>query len=307
MSRVMLLRLLLFSACVWLASCTQVMFYPSQKTFYKPQDKGYQYVDLTMFAFDGTRLNAWLFPARTAQRKGVIAYYHGNSNNLSYHVIQAGWLVDEGYDVFMLDYRGFGKSEGEVDLANSLKDIRSSLRWLIGQYPDAPLYVFGQSLGAAMSGFVVATTPDVKAASHGVIMDSGFSSYPRIVQEVMQKNWLTWSAQLPASWLLPEKFDPVRVVADISPVPLLIVHGRDDKLVSYAHAEALYAAAQPPKSMLSFDGGHNQAWLNPANRDQLLYFLAHGRLRANACSARNDEPKLTCDSPVDLEQALVLY
>ncbi|CAA0115126.1 putative protein [BD1-7 clade bacterium] len=287
MTRVNILRPLLVLACVWLAGCTQVMFYPSDKTFYKPEEKGYFYDDLTLFAFDGIELDAWLFPARTAGRKGVVAYFHGNSNNLSYHVIQAGWLTDEGYDVFMIDYRGFGDSQGEVDLANSLKDIRTSLRWLYAQYPDTPHFVYGQSLGAAMSGFVVATTPDVKAATQAVVLDSGFSAYPLIVQQVMSRNWLTWPVQLPASWLLPIKFNPVDVIADIAPVPLLIVHGHDDKLVEYSHAETLFAAAHAPKSLLSFAGGHNQAWLDEDNRQELLYFLANGKLKPEGDRAVN--------------------
>lgn len=260
--------ILLFSAC------SNLVFYPTKNWQTTPDKHGYEYLNFYYPADDGTQLNAWLMPATTADKKGLVVHFHGNSQNIGSHVGQVYWLTDQGYDVFLMDYRGFGKSKGEVDLEKSLDDIATTLRFIYQHYPEQKTYVLAQSLGASMAGFVLGSQPDLRKPLAGIVLDSGFTNYKAITRDVMSRHWLTWSFQYPASWAMPKGLGLDKVIADIAPTPLLIIHGTKDSVVPFRFGEALFDKAQKPKAFLRYDGGHIAAFYDAGNRQLLLDWLA---------------------------------
>lgn len=107
----------------------------------------------------------------------------------------------------------------------------------------------------------------------GVFLDAGFTGYGAIAKEVAASNWLTWPFQYLALWAMPKGHDLVDEIANISPLPLLLIHGERDVLVPSAHAAALFAAARPPKQLLRYDGGHIETFAKLENRDAVEYFI----------------------------------
>ena len=189
------------------------------------------------------------------------------------------WLTDEGYDVLLVDYRGFGHSEGEVNIHKNIIDIGTAMQYFFEQYPDERKYLLGQSIGAAMSGYVLATQPQLCKQFEAVALDSGFAEYGRITRDVLNGSWVTWAFQYPISWTMPGQYDLLPVIDHIAPTPLLIVHGKKDTLVSFDHAEDLFARAGRPKSFLWFDGPHIGAFLDANNRKALVNFYQYGVLQ----------------------------
>ncbi|NRB38425.1 MAG: alpha/beta hydrolase [Pseudomonadales bacterium] len=272
-------RLLLLIFCQ-LAGCSGFLFYPSKEWQYDPKDRGYDYQSISIAAEDGILLNAWLMPQRTETRKGAVIYFHGNAQNIGSHVAQVFWLTDAGYDVLLVDYRGFGHSEGRVDIDKNIVDIGSAMNFFFSMYEkDEKKYLLGQSIGAAMSGYVLATRPELRKGFDGIALDSGFAEYRRITRDVVSRNWITWVFQYPISWSMPGRYDLLDVIDKISPTPLLIIHGKKDFLVGFDHAEDLFAKAGRPKSMLWFDGPHIGAFLDEANRQALVNFYQYGLLQ----------------------------
>ncbi len=271
--------LVLLLSTVPITGCSDLLFFPSNNVYTEPQQHGYHYQNLYIEASDGILLNAWLMPRRSDERKGAIIYFHGNAQNISSHVVQVIWLLDEGYDVMLVDYRGYGASQGTVDLDSTIDDIKISIEYFLNLYPKkTKKYLLGQSLGGAMSGYVAATQPQLTRQFSAIMLDASFASYQRVTRNTLSNFWLTWFFQYPLSWTIPSRYDLIDVIDKISPTPLLISHGTLDKVVSFDHAEDLFAQAQRPKSFLWFDGPHISVFNDEKNRQAVLNFFDNGRL-----------------------------
>jgi len=266
------------------AGCTQLFLYPGHMQVLHPEKLGLRYEDVWLTAPDGARLHGWHLRAPGTPR-GTILHLHGNAENISTFIAAVHWLPAAGYDVRMVDYRGYGRSEGVATIDSVHEDARLALRDLLGR--PGPLFVFGQSLGGAAAIHAVAHEP-ARARLSGVIAEGAFSSYKRIAREKMNQLWLTWPFQYPFSWLLfSDRYAAVDVVGRIAPVPLLIVHGEADEVVPPEHGRRLYAAAREPRELwLVPETGHVAAFTKAENRERLLAFLArHAQAPASAPAA----------------------
>ncbi|WP_390615524.1 alpha/beta hydrolase [Maricurvus nonylphenolicus] len=277
----LLLRVILalvFVGC--LSGCNNLLFYPSKQWRQTPADLNLEYQDITLSAADGTRLSAWWLPAQR-EVKGSVLFLHGNAENISTHIHSVSWLPAQGYQVLLLDYRGYGHSAGSPSLPEVFSDIEAGLTWLV-EAPETqgkPKIVLGQSLGAAMGGYVIGRSTNLSSAPwreylDAVILDSGFTGYRAIAREAAASHWLTWSLQYPVSLVMPGDYDLLDVVGNISPVPLLLIHGTQDRVIPYHHVETLFAAANNPKSKLRFDGPHIATFNDKENQQLVLEFLS---------------------------------
>ena len=257
-----------------LSGCSNMLFYPQAGWVRTPTELGVEYRDVELEATDGTKLSAWWLET-PAEAKGTILYLHGNAENISTHLGNVYWLPEAGYQVLLLDYRGYGKSEGKPGLPEIFDDIAISLEWVLEQRQvvGKPVYVLGQSLGAAMGGYVVATYPNLRAGLTGVVLDAGFTGYAEVGREVASRHWLTWTFQYPVAWGMPNDYDLIDHIQDIAPTPLLIIHGTEDEVIPFSYGERLHATAGDPKAFLRYDGPHTGTFRDLGNRDLVLGFL----------------------------------
>jgi len=259
---------------IMLASCSGLFFYPYRGHLQTPDQLGLAYKNVSLQAEDGVRLHAWFLPAVGTVR-GTVYYLHGNAENISTHIHSVRWLPDEGYNVLLLDYRGYGLSEGKAALPGALWDIKAGLQWLLERddIADTPLYLLGQSLGASLAIYFAATDEQARQHLNGVISDAAFTRYSDIVRHVAAGNWLTWLLQYPASWMVVKQYNPINYIAQITPMPLLLIHSRDDNVIPYSHGERLYQAATSPKQFLESRGFHGGTFNEESNRMALLSFF----------------------------------
>jgi hypothetical protein len=240
-----------------------------------PAALGIEYEDVTIVSADNTRLSAWWLEAY-GDVKGTVVFFHGNAENISTHLGSVYWLPEKGYQVLLLDYRGYGRSEGKPGFPGVFEDIDATLNWALGdaRVQGKPVYLFGQSLGATMSGYVTATSPELNSRLSGVVLDAAFASYQEITREVASRHWLTWSFQYPASWMMPRKYNLIDHIDEISPTPLLIIHGTQDEVIPFSNGEELYEAAGDPKNFMRYDGPHIQTFRDLQLRQMMLDFFA---------------------------------
>ncbi len=257
-----------------LAGCSHWIFFPQKIWQNIPEMENYQYDIINIKTRDGILLNAWLMPQRQGLRKGAIIYFHGNAENISINAKQVFWLTDYGYDVLLVDYRGYGHSGGEVDLDKTMTDIADALQWFVAHYDaNTPKYLIAHSLGASMSGYVIATEDDLRKKFSAVVLDAGFSSYQRIMREVMSQNWFVGLFKYPASMVMPKNYDLIDVIGQISPTPLVIIHGKSDPVVPFQHGADLFGNALSPKIFLSYEGYHLTAFDDIERRKWLVNYL----------------------------------
>ncbi len=248
-----------------LTSCTDLFFYPQKKYLLTPTELGLNWEEIEMPARDGTSLRLWLLKSDTPP-KATMLYLHGNAENMSTHIGSVYWLPAKGYDVLLLDYRGYGDSGGTPKLKPILGDIDDVLAFMINdaRVRNKKIVVFGQSLGGALAISTVANTT-LKPNICALIAESSFSSYRSIVQEKIAHFWITWPFQIPLSSTIDTTYDPLKAIAKISPIPLLLLHSTNDPIVPYHHSKKLFDQAGTPKDLWEVQGAQHAGALADEN------------------------------------------
>ena len=144
----------------------------------------------------GERIHAWWWPAEDP-RAPVVYYLHGVRWNLTGQLNRISQLRRFGFAVFAIDYRGFGKSDGEMPSeATVYEDARVGWKWLIAREPDpARRYIYGHSLGGAVAIDLAAELSGDPVGARGLIVESTFTSLPELVSE-MGYGWLPRVAEI---------------------------------------------------------------------------------------------------------------
>ena len=263
-----------------LQGCSTWLFYPVKGLPITPERAGLAYRDIWLQAADGTRLHAWWLPAKAGvEVRGTVLHLHGNGGNLAWHLGGSYWLPEQGYQVLLLDYRGYGLSDGEPLLPDVYQDIDAAFAWL-AQAPEAqgkPLVLLGQSLGGALAVHYLAEHADRRARLHALVLDGVPASYREVGRYALSNSWLTWPLQVPLSWLVPDGDSAIHAIPRLSGVPMLIYHSLDDEVVPLANGVRLYQAAPPPRAFQPTRGGHVQTFADATWRQVMLRYLEDPR------------------------------
>lgn len=264
---------LLLPVALTLSACSNLFFYPAEQLIRTPADIDLAYEEVYLDS-DGHRLHGWLLPA-AGETRGTVLFAHGNAENISTHIGSVYWLPEHGYRVFLFDYRGYGRSEGKPSIEGVVNDVQSAIAYLqtTEEAAGSGMVVYGQSLGGSVAVSAVAGLDD-RRSLEGVIVDSAFAGYRDIAREKMQQWWLTWPLSWPLSLLFPGQPDPVDDIARLSPLPVLVMHGTDDRIIPPAHGRRLYEAAREPRALWLLPGtGHNHGLQSDAHRQKFLGYL----------------------------------
>jgi uncharacterized protein len=236
-------------------------YYPSTEVYSRPDEFGLSHEDVSLQTSDGLTLHGWFLPA-IGEPRGTVIHFHGNAANVTAHVGLIDWLPRLGYHVLMFDYRGFGQSQGRVTRAGTIRDGNAAVDYARSR-PEAqnlPLFAYGQSLGGAVAIVVAAQRPELRA----VVAESPFSTHRRIATcHVRRLVYFDWLAKVLATAAISAGDDPLDVVAQIAPRPLLIIAAENDEICFPELARELYDAAGEPKSFWLVPGtAHLEVTLN---------------------------------------------
>ncbi len=229
----------------------RLVFFPDRYATneWDPGRMGVEVEDVFFTTSDGVRLHAWWAPPPSGQALGTsltILYFHGNAGNLTNRIENIAFLRQLPANVLAVDYRGYGKSEGRPTEAGVYLDAQAAYDYLFherGVVPDH-LVVLGQSLGVA-----VAVDLAWKRPVAGLILEGGFPSAGRVVQRTMGLPGLRF--------VIRSKFDSAAKLKEIS-VPVLVAHCTRDPILPYALGAELYAAANQPKTFVSYDSDYHE-------------------------------------------------
>lgn len=257
-----------FLLVVLISGCANNLFYqPDHRVYVTPDQLGLRYQDETFASQDGTQLNGWWIPAQPGPARGTVIQLHGNAQNMTSHWGSVYWLPRQGYNVFVFDYRGYGKSGGVATLEGVMDDSISAIEYVVNRPRDEGrnVVVFGQSLGGANAIAALAHLPAGKVK--GLVVDSTFYSYSRIASDKVPGG----------GWLVSDAYSPHRFIQQLAPLPLLMFHGTADEVIDYQHGQDLFALAGQPKTFIPVENGHHlDAFSNRFGtrfREPLLRFL----------------------------------
>ena len=252
-----------------LAGCIERMFfYPDAVTYTSPAQQGVRAEDVSVVSADGSRLHGWFMPA-VGRPKATVLHLHGNAANVSNHLPLVSWLPARGYNVLMIDYRGFGRSEGKPSLDGIVDDAAAALVYLRTR-PDVDstrLIVLGQSIGGATALRMLAR--DASGVRLAVI-DSAFASYRGIARDATAGSPLAPVAALTVGVLPGPDKDPITALK-LMRVPLIFVHGARDSIIAAVNSERLHAAAPGSQHWSVPDAMHIMALAQPGSwREKLV-------------------------------------
>ncbi len=245
---------------VWIAFCAAVYVAP-QYFFYNPttekpsledaKSKGFEAEEVVYRAADGTDLYGWFIPPQ--ESKKIIVYFHGNSYNIGAFYQKLQPLADEGYGVFIGEYRGFGGIKGKLSEKNLAQDAMAAVNYLISSgYRPSDMILYGMSMGS-YTATATAAEYGPREPFAGLILEVPFDS---ILNVVRQRIWPVF----PFEWIVKDKFDNISNINKVN-TRVLIMGGSKDKTVPHERALALFEAAKEPKKVMIYMGaGHSDLY-----------------------------------------------
>lgn len=214
---------------------------------WNPRPYGLPAVDVWFESLDGTDLHGWWIPHRRA--RGTLLYCHGNSGSIAHQIGALRFLRRLGANLFVFDYRGYGRSGGRPSEAGLYRDVRAAWRQVVealGQERSS-VVLFGHSLGGA-----VAVDCALEHSPAGLIVQSSFTDMRHAARAVFPT--------LPLHWMARSRFRSLDKIGRID-APKLFVHGDADGTLPVAMSERLHEAAAGPKHLYIVRGaGHNDVY-----------------------------------------------
>ena len=225
---------------------SRFVYYPTSQIVGTPNEIGLSYEDVTFSTKDGVKMSGWFVPAND-DGASVVLFFHGNGGNISSRGEMLQLLNMAGASTFIVDYRGYGKSEGSPSEQGTYLDAEAAWRYLTEDRKIAPdqIVIYGRSLGGAIAANLA---KDV--SPRGLVLDSAFISAADMAAD---HYWI-----FPVRLMIRFKYDTLEYLGRVK-CPVLFIHSRDDDLVPFKHGQQLYDSAGEPKDFIELEGGHNDS------------------------------------------------
>ena len=207
--------------------------------------------DVFFTADDGVKTHGWFLKHPTSSK--VLVYYHGNAGSIADRFEWGCQLTQAGASVLMVEYRGYGRSEGKPGEKDFYRDSEAVWSWLVKDagYGPADIILYGKSLGGA-----VATDLATRHEPAALILQSTFTSIPDMAKKLIPG--------VPG-FLVPTKMASIDKVSKLS-CPVLVVHSHHDEVVPFSMGKALAERATNLFKFLEFHGfGHNDLVMSRGN------------------------------------------
>ena len=236
---------------VFLVSCERRIIYHPHKYpegNWNSSSSSVSREDVHFTASDGVRLHGWYIPSAGA--KATLLWFHGNAGNITHRLGNIEMLKPLNLNIFIFDYRGYGKSEGEPDEKGIYSDSQAAYDWLVKVKNILPeeIILFGRSLGGICAVEVASGNP-----AAGLILESVFPSAGKMAEKIFPV--------LPLGGAIKSRFDAISKVPDLK-LPKLFIHGTQDEIVPYKLGRELFSVAADPKEFYDIQGaGHNDTFL----------------------------------------------
>ena len=232
----------------------KIIFQPTRELITTPVDLRLPFQDIWISVGSEVnspqpqRIHGWWIPA-AGKPRGTLLYLHGNGFNISANLGLARRFQQLGLSVLMIDYRGYGRSDGDFPSeAWVYEDARAAWSYLTKDLaiPTEEIVVFGHSLGGAIA---IDLMSEQRSAA-GLIVQSSFSSMTNLARTQ------GWPNAFPLSLLLNQRFDSIQKVPKLD-LPTLWLHGEDDGLIPADMSRDLFQASVEPKTLKIFPGANH--------------------------------------------------
>ena len=223
------------------------IYFPMREITTNPQSIGLPYEEIYFETSDKKTLNGWFIAHDKS--KSTLIFCHGNAGNISHRLEKISMFYSLGLNVFIFDYRGYGKSQGTPSESGLYEDAEAAYDYLTRERRVSSkdgIILYGESIGGIVA-IDLARNKDVGA----LITEETFTSV---------KDMSGMAYPFLPYFIFSSRFDALSKIKNVG-CPKLIIHSIDDEIVPFRLGEKLFDAAPPPKKFLKLRGSHNTAFL----------------------------------------------
>ena len=193
---------------------------------------------------DTDTLNMIKFFPKDSVRRGVVVYFHGNKENIERYAKFAANFTNHGYEVWMEDYPGFGKSTGERTEKKMYQQALQVQKMAAGKYGRDSIIIYGKSFGTGIAAYVAA-----ESDCRRLILETPYYSIPALFSCYAP----IYPTQLMSTYKIPTN----KFLLDVH-CPVSIFHGTDDGVIPYRCAYRLKAVLKPTDEFITIEKGTHQ-------------------------------------------------
>lgn len=220
------------------------LFYPMKEIEFLPRQIGLNYEDIFFKTSDNIDINGWFISSPNARY--TILFCHGNAGNISHRLEKLKFFHELGCDIFIFDYRGYGRSKGKPSEKGMYLDVQGAYDYLLSRKINPEQVIgYGESIGGAIIIDLAS-----KNRLGGLITDSTLSSSKDMIKIIYP--FLPY-------WVFSSRLDSINKIKYIK-IPKLIIHSVNDEIVPYKLGQKLFENADDPKEFLQIRGGHNSCF-----------------------------------------------
>lgn len=239
----------------------KLIYYPTRGFISDPSSIGLKFENISFGTEDGIQLHGWFVSADHSNP--TVLYCHGNAGNISGRLETIQLLRSLGLNIFIFDYRGYGRSKGTPSEQGTYRDVKAAWNYLTNDRKIEPdnIIVMGRSLGGAVAAWLGARTNPAALA-----IESTFTSATALGADLYP--WL------PVRHLIKYEYPTSDYIKEVR-APLFMAHSRDDRVVPFHHGEELFSIAREPKVFVELQGSHGTGFLDTGSeyREALREFL----------------------------------
>ncbi len=226
------------------------IFYPTKIVELTPQAFDIVFEDIYIKTEDNILINSWFIPYNNA--KYTLIFFHGNAGNIGHRLDKISLLREIGLNIFIIDYRGYGRSRGIPSEKGFYSDAASAYEYLTNtrKIPPSQIILYGESLGSA-----VALNLAAKSTVKAIILEGAFSCGKEMAKKIFPF--------FPGIFFA-DKFNSLKNIKGVKTAKLFL-HSKDDEIVPFNLAKQLFDSALYPKFFIELKGSHNGAFLDSKN------------------------------------------
>lgn len=274
-------KIVLFLAAAYITLCASVYFKP-EWFFYAPYDfpaslqkarqKGLKAQEVTYFDYknEGGKVKGWLYINNTSlNNHKVVLFLHGNAYNIEHYSHKLIAFENNGYSIFIPEYRGFGGQGDKIRQAYLEQDAVNAVKYLnkLG-FNNKDIVVYGMSLGTYMATYAV-WHEQSKEAFDALVLEVPFMSLLKTADA-----YVTFCGikLVPLDLLMYDNYDTSKIIDEIK-TRILVMGTNADKVIPPIQAKELYELAENPKKIIMYDGVAHDKLYDADNYNDILRWL----------------------------------
>lgn len=222
----------------------RILFHPVSLTKNHRYNFPEKHDDINIRVNDISNLNIVRFFSTDTITKGIVLYFHGNKKNISWYAGYSPYFTRHGYEVWIMDYPGFGKSTGKLTEDNLYTWASYIYKFALSKFPADSIIIYGKSMGTGIAAQLAS-----KQNCKRLILETPYYDFPSVI-----KHYLPF---YPVNRMIHYKIPTYRYLMNTQ-VPVTIFQGTDDRLVTYSNTIRLKPFLKPGDEFMTIEGGtHN--------------------------------------------------